>query len=67
MVPTLRIEMWSGRTMEQKRKLVRLVTEAVVAALDVKPEEVQIKILEGEKHNYARGGVLRSDQDTAER
>jgi 4-oxalocrotonate tautomerase family enzyme len=53
--------------MDQKRKLVRLVTEAVVAALDVKPEEVQVKILEGEKHNYARGGVLRSDQDAAER
>lgn len=61
-MPTLRIEMWSGRTLEQKRRLVQLVTDAVVEALQVKPEEVQIKIFEGEKHNTARGGVLRSDE-----
>lgn len=61
-MPTLRIEMWSGRTMEQKRRLVRLVTDAVVEALGVPAQDVQIKIVEGEKHNAARGGVLRSDE-----
>lgn len=61
-MPTLRIEMWSGRTMEQKRRLVRLVTDAVVEALGVPAQDVQIKIVEGEKHNTARGGVLRSDE-----
>ena len=61
-MPTLRIEMWSGRTMEQKRRLVRLVTDAVVEALGVPAQDVQIKIAEGEKHNAARGGILRSDE-----
>ncbi len=61
-MPTLRIEMWSGRTMDQKRRLVRLVTDAVVEALGVPAQDVQIKIFEGEKENAARGGVLRSDE-----
>jgi 4-oxalocrotonate tautomerase len=57
--------MWSGRTIEQKRRLVRLVTDGVVEALGVEPQEVKIKIYEGEKHNAARGGVLRSEEDEA--
>lgn len=60
-MPTMRIEMWSGRTLDQKRALARLVTDAVVKALGVKRDEVTIKIFEMEKHNTARGGVLRSD------
>jgi len=61
-MPTIRIEMFSGRTMDQKRTLVRLVTDAVVEALGVDPNVVQIKIFETEKHNTARGGVLRSEE-----
>ncbi len=60
-MPTIRIEMWSGRTLDQKRKLVKKVTEAVVEALDLQPDEVKIRIVESEKENYAVGGVLRSD------
>lgn len=54
--------MWSGRTLEQKRRLVHLVTDAVVESLGVKPSSVQIKIFELEKHNAARGGKLRSEE-----
>lgn len=61
-MPTIRIEMFSGRTMDQKRTLVRLVTDAVVQALGVDPSIVQIKIFETEKHNTARGGVLLSEK-----
>jgi 4-oxalocrotonate tautomerase len=60
-MPTIRIEMWSGRTLDQKRVLVKKVTEAVVEALKIQPEEVKIRIVESEKENYAVGGVLRSD------
>ena len=60
-MPTIRIEMWSGRTLDQKRKLVKKVTEAVVEALDLQPDEVKIRIVESEKENYAVGGVLRND------
>ena len=61
-MPNVRIEMWSGRTLDQKRSLVQLVTKAIVEALDVPPEAVIIKIVEGEKFNAARGGVLRSEE-----
>jgi 4-oxalocrotonate tautomerase len=60
-MPTIRIEMWSGRTVDQKRKLVKKVTEAVVEALNIQPDEVKIRIVESEKENYAVGGILRSD------
>jgi 4-oxalocrotonate tautomerase len=61
-MPTIRIEMWSGRSLDQKRQLARLVTQAVVEALKVQPDEVKIRIVESEKENYAVGGVLRSDE-----
>jgi 4-oxalocrotonate tautomerase len=61
-MPTVRIEMWSGRSLDQKRTMVRLVTQAIMEALGVKAEAVIIKIVEGEKENAARGGVLRSEE-----
>ncbi len=61
-MPNVRIEMWSGRTLDQKRSLVQLVTKAIVEALDVPPDSVIIKIVGGEKSNAARGGVLRSEE-----
>ena len=61
-MPTIRVEMRTGRTHEQKRNLVRLVTDAVVEALGVKSESVRIKIFEIEKHHDAIGGVLQSEK-----
>jgi 4-oxalocrotonate tautomerase len=60
-MPTVRIELNIGRTLDQKRALVRLVTEAVVAALNVSPDKVHVKLYELEKHNIARAGILYSD------
>jgi 4-oxalocrotonate tautomerase len=61
-MPTVRIEMWSGRTLDQKRSLVQLVTKAIVEALGVPSESVIIKLAENEKSNASRGGVLRSEE-----
>ena len=38
-----------GRTLEEKRKLVRELTEVFVRNLDVAPEAVMIQIIEGSK------------------
>jgi 4-oxalocrotonate tautomerase len=54
--------MWSGRTLDQKRKLVKLVTNAVVEALEIDRMEVKVRIVESEKENYAVGGILRCDE-----
>ncbi len=48
--------------MEQKRKLVTSMTEAVVKSLDVKPDAVHIVIHDLPKTNIAGAGVLLSDK-----
>ena len=60
-MPTIQIGMYPGRTLDQKRDLVRGVTQAVCDALGVDPDAVRITIIENELQNVARGGVLRSD------
>ena len=61
-MPIIQVHMFEGRTLDQKRKLVKSMTDAVVKSLDVKPEDVKITLLEMAKHNHAIAGVLVSDK-----
>ncbi|MBO8168954.1 MAG: 4-oxalocrotonate tautomerase [Thermoanaerobacteraceae bacterium] len=61
-MPVVQIEMIEGRTEEQKRQLVKNVTNAVVESVDCKPEAVKIIIREMKKEHYAEGGVLYKDK-----
>jgi 4-oxalocrotonate tautomerase len=61
-MPTIYINMFEGRTIDQKRKMVAAMTDALVNSLDVKPETVHIIISESPKHHIAVGGVLVSDK-----
>jgi 4-oxalocrotonate tautomerase len=61
-MPVIHVHMFEGRTLDQKRKLVAAMTEAVVKSLDAKPETVQILIHENSKSNVAAAGVLHSDK-----
>ncbi len=61
-MPVIHVYMFEGRTLDQKRKLVSSMTDAVVKSLDSKPETVQILIHENPKSNVAKAGVLHSDQ-----
>ncbi|WP_194723429.1 4-oxalocrotonate tautomerase [Noviherbaspirillum malthae] len=60
-MPTIHVEMFEGRTTEQKRDFVKAVTEAAVATLGCKPESVDIIIQDVKKENWATGGKLWSD------
>ena len=60
-MPKIFIEMLEGRTVEEKKLLVKKVTDAVVEALEVDPEIVNINLCEHAKHNVARGGRLYSE------
>ncbi|WP_151637623.1 4-oxalocrotonate tautomerase [Noviherbaspirillum aerium] len=60
-MPTIHVEMFEGRTIEQKRAFVKAVTEAAVATLQCKPESVDIVIQDVKKENWATGGKLWSD------
>lgn len=61
-MPIVNIQILKGRSLEQKKKLTRAVTDAVVSAIGVKPDAVWIVVEEMEKENFATGGVLHSEK-----
>ncbi len=61
-MPVIHVHMYEGRSVDQKRKLVSAMTEAVVKSLEIKPEVVQILIHDMPKTNVAAAGVLKSDR-----
>jgi 4-oxalocrotonate tautomerase len=64
-MPTIRIEMFEGRSAEQKRALVAAVTEACVRTIGASPESVDILLFDIAKQNWATGGTLWSDKAPA--
>jgi 4-oxalocrotonate tautomerase len=54
--------MLKGRTIEQKRRLVECVTDAMVEEAKTPKEGVVVTIVEIEREDYARGGVLMADK-----
>lgn len=61
-MPDLFIELIEGRTVEQKRELVRKITDVVVDILKVDPEVVNIRFLNVKREDLARGGKLFIDR-----
>ena len=60
-MPYITVKAIEGRTIEQKRGLVKDVTEAVCKNFNVPPETVSIQIVEGKKENRGKGGKLAID------
>jgi 4-oxalocrotonate tautomerase len=61
-MPEIYVHAVEGRTLEQKRGLVRDITEAVVKHFNVSADRVMVQIVESPKENKAKGGVLFSDR-----
>lgn len=61
-MPIIHVNMFEGRTVDQKRKMVVAMTDAVVKSLDVKPDAVRIIIHDLPRHNIAVAGVLASEK-----
>ena len=59
-MPVVIVEMWEGRTVEQKRQLVGDITSAFVK-IGVPPEAVHVVLKDNPKHNWASGGKLASE------
>ena len=59
-MPIVIVEMWEGRTVEQKRQLAEGIT-SVMAKMGVSPEAVHIITKDNPKHNWATAGKLASD------
>lgn len=61
-MPLITVKAIAGRTVEQKRGLVKDITEAVVKNFNVPTEAVMIDILEYSKENMAIAGELHTDR-----
>jgi 4-oxalocrotonate tautomerase len=61
-MPFVTIKMIEGRTTEQKRKMVKDVTEAIAKNAGCPASAVQIDIVDLNRENISRGGVLSCDE-----
>ena len=57
-MPTIIVEADEGRTVEQKRGLVKDITDAVCRNYNVEPQSVTILLHEQKKENRAKAGKL---------
>jgi len=61
-MPLVTVDLWEGRTVEQKRELAQALTDAVVSSLGVNERAVIVIMREAPRTNWAIGGKLCSDQ-----
>jgi 4-oxalocrotonate tautomerase len=61
-MPTIRVELFEGRTPEQKKNLVTALTQACVETLGSNPESVDILLYDIKPSDWATGGELWSDK-----
>jgi 4-oxalocrotonate tautomerase len=64
-MPTIHVELFAGRTPDQKRAFAKAVTEAAVLTLGATPQSVDVIYQDVERHDWATGGVLWSDPKPA--
>lgn len=57
-MPTIEVFMQEGKTLEQKKALIKEITEGVVKALNIEPELVTIMIIDMPKQNIGVGGKM---------
>ena len=60
-MPTYHIEMFEGRSVEQKKKLVQEITRVTVEVLGGSADSVDILITEVKRENWATAGKLWSE------
>jgi 4-oxalocrotonate tautomerase len=64
-MPIIRVDMFEGRTPEQKRAFVSALTQACVSALGSPPESVQVLLFDVAKSDWATAGTLWSEKVAA--
>jgi 4-oxalocrotonate tautomerase len=62
-MPTIRVDLFEGRTPEQKRNFVKALTQACVDTLGSKPDSVDILLFDVKPSDWATGGVLWSEKE----
>lgn len=57
-MPVIKVEMFSGRTTEQKRDLAKVLTQGYVDVCGGKPESVHIIFKDVDRADWSVGGKL---------
>ncbi len=60
-MPIVKVEMWPGRTQEQKAELARAITEAVVNIARTSADDTIVIFQDVARENWAKGGVMASE------
>jgi 4-oxalocrotonate tautomerase len=60
-MPVVIVEMWQGRTIEQKRQLAKGITKEFTK-IGVPQGQVHIIFKDNPKHNWVTGGKLASEE-----
>ena len=61
-MPEIYVYAVEGRTSEQKRGLMKDITDAVVKNFGTDPEKVTVQIVESAKDSKAKGGIPFSER-----
>jgi len=61
-VPLVVVKMLEGRSVEQKRRLVRELTNVVVKYTGATEDQVDVMIEDYPKENWAKSGILYYDK-----
>jgi 4-oxalocrotonate tautomerase len=61
-MPTIRVELFEGRTAEQKAALAAKITAACVEVLHSSADGVDVLFFDVARQNWATGGVLWSEK-----
>ncbi len=64
-MPTIRVELFAGRTVEQKRALAAALTEATVKTLGGSADGIDVLFFDIERHDWATGRQLWADKTAA--
>ena len=61
-MPLVHVTMLTGRSADQKRKLAKRITDAMVEEAGARREAIVVTFVELSKESYASGGVLMADK-----
>jgi 4-oxalocrotonate tautomerase len=61
-MPVVTVQIWEGRSVEQKRRLAKALTAAMVEQGDASPEALHVAIQEYPRESWAKNGVLGVDR-----
>ena len=60
-MPVIKVEMWPGRTKDQKAELAKAITDAVVRIANTTPEATTVIFQDVSKESWATAGKLASE------